>query len=243
MEREEAMRNSYRKFLFIFLMTVFITICSSVSFAVTPQQPYLDYTGNFNYVQSTNALTFSSIVMSKVTYLDGTTESYSTSPLDPILGATINIGTLYNSASPGNLHFDDGSGGGVMFQISDGTYTYLTATLSPVDVNMPAGPFVPIANINPNLDLFNLSNIWINPLITNSKYLDELRTIGANGPNGVMNFNTSFTFYSGAPYNFTHDSNGQIQGLVTAPEPVSSVLFLSGGMLFWARRFKKRHSV
>ena len=53
---------------------------------------------------------------------------------------------------------------------------------------------------------------------------------------------TSTTFTSGTDYQFINTSGGIMLGkVVTLPEPVSMVLFISGGAVLAIRRFSKKN--
>jgi hypothetical protein len=222
----------------IFLMS--LILLSTNVLAAGKNQPWLDYSGSFRYTNSDSSYSLSlyGITISGVKYIDGTYETDIAN--DPILGASIYIGTLYNSPSPDNLHFDDtaGAGGGaVTFEIKDDSYTYLTATLDPFDVTT-ADPW-PFAYMNSTWILDNINNVTINPNgdAPNSRYLSELKT-----RKEPANLNITFTFGS-TPYDFTADSWGSIQGTLAAgPEPVSSILFVIGSapLAFRCYRRQKR---
>ncbi len=226
------------------IFTIVLVVASLILFSINaiaagPYEPYLNYSGQFTYTNSSNKLTFANTAFSEVTYLGGSSETYSVSPLDPILGASIYIGDLFNSAA-NSTHFDNGSGGGVTFEIKDGTYTYLTATLTAMDFVFPVGPFAPVALSNIPLTTYNLTHMSYGSGFS-SQYITELMNIDVPG----MQFSSSFSFNppSFPPYNFVSNSNGTMMGIVSAPEPISTALFLAGGLTIGLRHFVRRKKI
>jgi len=235
------MKKSRKKFLAgVLVLFASVLLISTSSFAAGPYVPYLNYSASFDWNKTApNQLNIFNTDIYGVTYLDG---SYITSG-DLILGAYITISSLYNTATY-NKHFDNGSGGGVTFQISDGTYTFLTATLTKMDVILGANGAAPTANSNITFSDFNLTNIVYGTGFS-SRYIDELKTVvGTSGAMG-LSANFSFTRTDGTVpyYDFkatTGYSTGSIQGIVSAPEPVSSLLFVTGAVTLGFRRYFKR---
>ncbi len=225
------------------IFTIMLVIASLILFSINaiasgPYEPYLNYSGQFTYTDSSNKLTFANTAFSTVTYLDGSSETYSGSPLDPILGASIYIGDLFNTTT--NTHFDNGSGGGVTFEIKDGSYTYLSATLTSMDFMLVGGGFIPTALSNVQLNSFNLTNVSFGSGFS-SQYIDELTHVGS--PN--MQFSSTFSFNppSTPPYNFIASSSGSMMGIVSAPEPISTALFLAGGLTIGLRHIVRRKKI
>lgn len=138
----------------------------------------MDFVADFNYNNGKGGppderylLTFSSWNITGGNYIDG---SYFGEGSDPITGAVITIGNLYNSEYPDNLYFDDtaGSGGGpVSFTISDGTTTYLSATLNNFLVTDNSFG----TNLNPlwNNNIANLTDITFTD--NGSQYIQQLQ--------------------------------------------------------------------
>jgi len=132
---------------------------------------------------------------------------------DPIVGAPLLFGILTNNTS-----------NSLVFSASTFTVDgYFTATLTNFVVN------------NSELMWGSLNNIQRLDGGT-SQYVDELL---ANG-GGIGNIYMSFTPTSGGVENFTADSSGAIGGIVAAPEPISAILFVAGGVALAIRRYSKK---
>lgn len=233
------MKKSSRKSLIVFVLLIFVILVSNFALAAGPYEPYLNYSASFDWNRYvTNELRIFNTDISKVTYLDG---SFVTSG-DLILGASITTGVLKNTAT-NNTHFDNGSGGGVTFQISDGTYTFLTATLTSMDVILGANGAAPTANSNITFSDFNLTNIVYGTGF-NSRYIDELKSVVGTGEAMGLSANFSFTkadsTFPGYDFKGTGYSAGSIQGIVSAPEPVSSLLFVAGATVLGFRSYFRR---
>lgn len=233
--------------------------------AATPLPPYLDYVGDFNYCDGTNKgeswctasgkpensypyrwlLTFSSMEVTQAIYTDGTyiSDTYNPYglPYDPILGSFFEIGNLYNDVPSNNLIFgptqpSGGITGPVTFKITDGTYTYLTATLDYFIVTRDIFG----TQLNPGYNLDNIYDITFDPNgnAPYSQYIAELESAYNSGT--PVNFYTDFTFTTGSG-DFTNDSRGTVQGqIAVTPEPVSSILFVTGGATLAFKHYRKR---
>ncbi len=241
------MKISHKKILVGALMLlVSIFLLSTGSFAAGPYKPYLNYSGKFSYTDSTHTLLLNTISFGKVTYLDGSSVACLSST-DPICGTgtTILISNLYNTATD-NWNFNNGSGGGVTFQIKDSTYTYLNATLQPLSVTGAGSPpgTIPAAFLNTGLTDFNLTNVsYGNAPSGYSSYLDELKSVVSTGE--AMQYSISFSFTSGGTVQPKYDFKGEnaagtINGIVSAPEPLSSMLFVAGGATLIFRHYSRK---
>ena len=254
-----------RKYLYPLSLFVFVGIVMMPGILYA-ELPWLDYQGDFSYVYCTSyrgggacakdaeawELTFSynstpGLDITEVTYMGET--SPTTNGSDPIFNASIFIGTLYNSDPSGNLHFDDTAGptgSSVTFSIMDTGYTYLTATLDPVD----------LYDIDPTyfiLNLDNVSNIIFDPNedAPYSRYIDELQQTTDIDSDGYgdysIDYGMSFSRTSGDAGFTTGDSSGSVQGnlkggpiVPVIPEPGSSILFVTGGATLLARRYLRK---
>ncbi|MDP3297283.1 MAG: hypothetical protein Q8N09_06805 [Thermodesulfovibrionia bacterium] len=246
------MKKSHKKFLAgVFILLTSILLLSSNVLAAYPYLPYLDYVANFSYndgVGGSNAnkykLTFNTWNITGGNYASG---SYFGEGSDLITGAVITIGNLYNDTYNQNLIFGNTNNGGtgangvtgpVSFTISDGTTTYLSALLN--NFIITDGSFG--TQLNPLWDhtTANLTNITFTA--NGSQYIQELQA--SYQTNGYLNLGMDFTFTSGTSgggYAFSNDASGSIQGkMAVTPEPLSSILFITGGATLAVRRYFKK---
>jgi hypothetical protein len=244
--------------IFVFAIVLIASIVLLSGSVTAANLPLLDYTGNFDYLyshQECNSwkkngtcngyetvydwnLTFPSINITGGNYMDG---SYFGDGTDAITNAYFQFGSLYNDDSPSNLSFDNtaGTGGGpVSFSITDGTNTFLSGTL---------GNFV-IADdfFGTNLYSGSITNVTYGSA-PYSQYISELQL--TNEPfNLDMNFVTT-SGPSGSGSAFTADSSGTVGGkleagnMSVAPEPLSSILFLSGSAALALRSYRKKKHI
>lgn len=226
------------------LIAVLVSLVSFVSLSTNAsaalEEPYFTYTGTFGYDWDTKTLSTSITTISNIFYSDGTAApNYFFPPFtvdDPLIGGTFTLGTLMNSAentlvfgpSPG------GSTGDVSFSFDSGGTNYLTANLNNFTVTDDAFG----TRLNPNYDMNHVVDISTNPSVTNSKFLDEVNGMSNPVGNLYMDFN-----FSAGPSDFSGNSSGTLTGefsVAVAPEPVSSILFVTGGATLAFRRYRRK---
>lgn len=232
----------------IILLTSILLLSSNV-LAVTAEEPFLDFVGSFNYNDGSGGspsskylLTFFNWNITGGNYIDGSYfGEYSGEGDDSISNAWFEIGNLYNYDYDQNLIFGDTSGGNtgpVSFTITDGTTIYFSATLD----NFIVTDSMFGTALNPSWELNNITDPTFND--NGSQYIQELETRYNNGYS--INFGMDFAFNdgtSGGGFAFSDDAFGSISGKMTVtPEPISAVLFITGGATLAFRRYWKRRS-
>ena len=223
----------------VVLAVILITGISLLSNAVLAQtSPYFTYTGSFNYDADTKKLTTTVLTIDMISYMDGSmAPNYYFDPFtvdDSLIGGTFTLGDLYNSDT-NNFIFGPspgGSIGNVSFSLDSGGTNYLTGTLNNFTVTQDEFG----TRLNPNFNLNHVVNISTNSGV-NSKFLDDVNSFAVP----VGNLHMDFNFTSGTGINnFTETAGGTITGEFTvAPEPVSAILFVTGGITLAFRRYRK----
>jgi hypothetical protein len=219
---------------------------------VFAELPLLDIQGDFDYKKCSGGspstrcqLTLSNLIITGGNYLDG---SHFGESDDAITDAYFkftwdsNENIFFNSASD-NLTFTPPST--VTFTITDGSTTYLSATLDNFLVYdyMFAGN--DITKLNRYLTDDNITNVVFDTGTgaDYSDYIAELQTTQQ-----PYNLSWTFDFLTNGPYGdgsaFTQNDDGNFSGKLFAgpaiPEPVSSILFVAGGATLAFRRYWKR---
>ena len=203
----------------VFLLVIFVLLATANANAEYP--PFLTFGGDFIYDADSKLLTFEYNYAEWIDYING--ENGYDDPMDPVLGATISFGTLMNSSTNYLIFGPDpgGSTGPVDFSI-DG---FITAK---IDNFIVADSALMWGNI------YDIQTVEGAP---SSRYVDEL--VATGGGNGLISID--FRTYEGYPVDFTVSSSGYIGGTVAvAPEPISALLFVTGGVTLALRRFRDK---
>ena len=204
------MKTSHAKISMFLVLLTSVILLSTNASAQVA--PYLFFnSGNYSYDAGTKNLSFTGVASDSIMYTD---ESWAFDPLDdPIIGAELSFGSLTNSTS-NNLVF-----GPTTFTIEN----FLTANVTDFVVSNSQLSWGALNNIQ-RLDGGS------------SRYIDELL---ANG-GGRGNIYISFTPIAGSTETFTSTSSGSVGATVAAPEPVSAILFVTGGAALAFRSYRKK---
>lgn len=247
------MKTSLKSSVYLLvLLTGLIIFSANASAQIAP---FLTTDGNYTYTDlggGTGSLTFSSVNPVWASYTNGqqgcnydpTWDDWSGDACqwqDDIIGnnyainSAVSFGNLFNDRTSDPFIFGPtaGSTGPVsfsIFEISTGN-NFFTATLDDfVITESPSG-------LSTELAWGALSNIVVGTA-PNSRYVTELL---ANG-NGVGNVKITFNPDAGGKELFTSTSSGSVGVIVAAPEPISAVLFITGGATLALRRFRRKRS-
>ncbi len=234
------MKTGLKKFSIVVLVLLasFVFLSTNAS-AATLEEPYFTYTGSFSYDADTNQLSTTILTISTIYYRDGTAApNYGFPPFtvdDSLIGGTFTLGDLYNSDT-NNLIFGPspgGSIGNVSFSLDSGGNNYLTGTMNNFTVTKDEIG----TRLNPGYDMYHVVNISTNSGVT-SKFLDDVNSYSVPVGNLYMDFN--FTSGTGKE-DFTETAGGTITGeFSVVPEPVSSILFITGGATLAFRHYRKK---
>jgi hypothetical protein len=231
------MKRTHAKIsMFLVLLVSAVLLSSNVSAQVP--KPYFSITGTWSYNAASNALSLNFGLITTSAYKDGTFDSIS-SP-DIIRGGTIMIGSgvIYNSDANNMVFGSSADGTGSMnFSVKEGSTNYITATMNSFVVtrNSTTG----LTQLNPSFDAYHIGGISTNNGVT-SHYLNDVNSWA--DPYGNLSFTFSCSTGGCANNNFTADATGTISSgkLSIVPEPVSSILFLTGGATLAFRRYRNK---
>lgn len=210
------MKRSLLRGILVFVLLAGVVLLSANASAQI--LPFAGAGGNYSYIESagTGSLSFTTNYMTWVTYTDYSAYDYN----DPIANYSteITFGALTNSSGdPTNF----GSSTLTVSDIGAGSNVYFTATID---------------NFDTNLGWMSLSNVAAGNVGSSSRYVNELLAVG----NGKGNLLISFTPGAGGTEDFIGSSSGSVGITVAAPEPISAVLFITGGATLALRRMRKK---
>lgn len=151
-------------------------------------------------------------------------------------------GVIYNGGANSMVFGSSVGGTGSMdFSVFTSTDTYLTATMTGFEVTQDAFG----TRLNPAFDAWHINNITTfnessDPAVPDSKYINDVESLfGLVLGNLFLDFN-----FSEGANDFTENASGTFLGskFAVAPEPVSSILFVTGGATLAFRRYRKKRS-
>ncbi len=229
------MNKSHSKIFLSALVLIASCLIYSGNVSAAVQPPYFTLNGGtWSYDASTHALSMNFGLIFTSVYKEG-----SPSTNDTIRNGTImiNSGVIYNGGADSMVFGSQVGGTGSMaFSVFEGSTNYLTGTMT---------SFVASRNgslqLNPNFDAYHISNITTNPAVTTSHFINDVNSWDVP----IGNLYYTFTCSDGdCGSNFTANASGTLTGgkLSVVPEPVSSLLFITGGAALALRRYRSKKS-
>jgi hypothetical protein len=231
------MKISQRRGTVIALVLAILTfVMSSSVFAAVPKPYFSLNNGTWSYDVNTHALTMNFGLIGSSVYKDGTLGLN-----DTIKGGTISIdnNVVYNGGADSMVFGSQVGGTGNMnFSAFEGTTDYFTGTMTSFVVSKDGS----LTQLNPDFDAYHISNIATNPAVTTSHFMDDVNSFAVPYGNLFLQFTCSAGDCTNN--NFTANASGTLTGgkLSVVPEPISSVLFITGGAALALRRYSSKKS-
>jgi hypothetical protein len=228
------MEANIKKF-FVVILVVFASVVFISGTVLAQETPYSTLSGGvFTYTDASDLLEISGLTSSMIAHDDG---SFAFSSFqDAMYGGSFTISNLYNSADTGggeNWIFapSPSSSPDIIFYDDYGT-ARLTAEIYDFTVVQNGSLF----EVNVNFDQGNVGTISTYGGAA-SEFMDDVNSFPVPWGELYMKFN----FTGGGATDFTVSQSGTVTGTFSVvPEPVSSILFITGGATLAFRRYRKK---
>ena len=236
------MKKSFNKLFVSGLIIIACTLLLTPNVFAALEAPFVTASGGFDYNADTNELSITMGLIGTVAHSDGSYAACNGSemwcvpptPSDPLYGGTFTISSLYNGDGAGeNWTFAPLSGSSPDFIL----YDYLdNERLSAEIYDFTVVQNGSLFEVNVNFDQDNAGSIITNSNTPSSEFISDVDSFSLPWGNLYMKFNFSDTTAT----DFTEDQFGSVTGTFSVVhEPVSSVLFITGGAVLAFRRFRR----